>query len=52
MIVVLLLISAAAFVLSLLICMGEIFHERDWPRHTWCYPVIFGVSTLLLLCAI
>jgi hypothetical protein len=49
--ILLILVSFMALALSLTICVSEIIHERDWPRDTGKYPLIFGFTTLILICA-
>jgi hypothetical protein len=37
------LIALLGFIVSILVCLGEMYYERDWPRHTWKYPILFAV---------
>ncbi len=45
----LLLIVLVSFVLSLLACIYEAIAERDWPRDTWPYPIMFLAVLLTLV---
>jgi hypothetical protein len=40
-------IALMLLVISLLVVGAEIYYERDWPRDTWSYPVIFGLGLFL-----
>jgi hypothetical protein len=44
-----LLISAVLFVLSVLVAATEAISERDWPRETGKYALIFGALTFYCL---
>lgn len=41
-----LMIAFALFAISVLISLGEVYYERDWPRETFRYVVIFGAILL------
>jgi hypothetical protein len=41
-------ISGLAFLVSLTICISEAYHERDWPRDSFRYPIIFAVTSVCL----
>lgn len=43
------LISAILFVLSVLVAATEAIGERDWPRETGKYVLIFGALTVYCL---
>jgi hypothetical protein len=44
--VILPVICVVLFVLSVLVAATEAIGERDWPRETGKYVVIFGLLTL------
>jgi hypothetical protein len=48
----LLAISGIALAISLCIAIGEAWFERDWPRHSFKYVVIFAITTFGFLCVI
>lgn len=52
MIALLLVVSVLAFGLSLLIAATEAIRERDWPRDTGWYPLIFLVASCFLVSAL
>ena len=41
------LLIGCVFLLCLCLCAAEIYHERDWPRHTYRYAVGFGLIAAL-----
>lgn len=41
------LIALIGFIVSILLCIGEVIFERDWPRDTWKFPVMFAVVMAL-----
>ena len=45
MLIVLLVLTA----LTLLLCIGEAYHERDWPRDTFKYFLWMGAVLLFWL---
>jgi hypothetical protein len=44
-----LLASLAAFLISVVISIAEAGFERDWPRDTFKFVVIFGIILLIVL---
>lgn len=52
MILVLLAICVLAFLFSLLIAITETVKERDWPRDTGLYPLVFLFASAFLISAI
>lgn len=40
------LITVAIWLLTILLCVGESYFERDWPRHTFKY---FAIYTVLVI---
>lgn len=35
------LIALLGFIVSILVCIGEVVWERDWPRETWKYAALW-----------
>ena len=41
------LVALALFCMSVVLSIGEAYFERDWPRDTFRYVLIFGVILLV-----
>ncbi len=41
-------IAMVLLILSLAISIGEAIAERDFPRDTWIWPVLFGALFILV----
>lgn len=46
----LIVIVALAFLASVCVAISEVIHEKDWPRETGKYPIIFAIITVLMIC--
>jgi hypothetical protein len=52
MIIVLLAICILAFGFSLMIAATEAVKEKDWPRDTGMYPLVFLFASMFLVSAL
>lgn len=45
------LLAVAGFAISVLIALGEAYYERDWPRDTFKFVVMFGLVLIMFAAA-